>query len=234
MKTFLEMIAIGFPYEVDGKAVKLELARVKNKFSSKDSDPSRFRNVLLNLELSCGQISHFVELQVHHQLILGYNETSHAHDFYDYFRRELRNTYGQDMEHNLNFMLEQRMQLFKEISEVPVLLTVMTMALLNSSQMPGNLLELYERGLRNMLLGSLKEEQAGDAEVAAIWEMMQKVAVENHFRQKRIFTQHDVDDALSTSPELHRRWLTCVENGEVPFVKVLSDGEGAEFQFRPT
>eukprot|EP00439_Symbiodinium_sp_Y106_P027014 s1986_g3.t1 len=232
MKTFLEMIAIGFPYEVDGKAVKLELARVKNKFSSKDSDPSRFRNVLLNLELSCGQISHFVELQVHHQLILGYNETSHAHDFYDYFRRELRNTYGQDMEHNLNFMLEQRMQLFKEISEVPVLLTVMTMALLNSSQMPGNLLELYERGLRNMLLGSLKEEQAGDAEVAAIWEMMQKVAVENHFRQKRIFTQHDVDDALSTSPELHRRWLTCVENGEVPFVKVLSDGEGAEFQFR--
>ncbi|CAE7788145.1 unnamed protein product [Symbiodinium sp. CCMP2592] len=104
MKTFLEMIAIGFPYEVDGQAVKLELARVKNKFSSKDSDPSRFRNVLLNLELSCGQISHFVELQVHHQLILGYNEatrlisgegfelngtkTSHAHDFYDYFRRE--------------------------------------------------------------------------------------------------------------------------------------------------
>ncbi|CAE7259190.1 ANKRD50, partial [Symbiodinium microadriaticum] len=87
-----------------------------------------------------------------------------------------------------------------------------------------------ERGLRNMLLGSLKE-QAGDAEVSAIWEMMQKVAVENHFRQKRIFTQHDVDDALSTSPELLQRWLTCVENGEVPFVKVLSDGEGAEFQF---
>ncbi|CAE7383637.1 unnamed protein product [Symbiodinium natans] len=196
----------------------------------RDSDPSRFRNVLLNLELSCGDISHFVELQVHHKMILDFNEVSHAHDFYDYFRRELRNTYGKEMENSLNFMLEQRMQLFKEISEVPVLLSVMTMALLHSNQMPSNLFELYDMGLRNMVRSSLN--QAQEDEVAATWDMMQKVAVENHLRQKRIFTQHDVDVALSSSPELQKRWLTFVERADVPFVKILSDGDAAEFQFR--
>ena len=45
MKTFLKKIAESYETEIDGKKVKLSLARAKNKFSSKDSDPSRFRNV---------------------------------------------------------------------------------------------------------------------------------------------------------------------------------------------
>ena len=98
MKTFLSKIASGFAAQIDGQAVKLHLARVKNKFSSKDSDPSRFRNVLLNLELKVEEQSHFVELQVHHKEIYDFNEVSHAHDLYDYFRREMASQYGSEME----------------------------------------------------------------------------------------------------------------------------------------
>lgn len=114
MKTFLAKIASGFQATIEGHTVKLSLARVKNKFSSKDSDPSRFRNVLLNLELRLNdEQSHFVELQVHHKDIYEFNEESHAHDLYDYFRREMASQYGSEMEASLNFMLEERMQLFK-------------------------------------------------------------------------------------------------------------------------
>ena len=76
MKTFLKNIAEGYKTEIDGQKIELTLARVKNKFSSKDSDPSRFRSVLLNLQLSCNGRSHFVELQVHHQMILQYNDAA--------------------------------------------------------------------------------------------------------------------------------------------------------------
>lgn len=36
----------------------------------------------------------------------------------------------------------------QEISEVPVLLSVMTMALLHSNKMPSSLFELYDAGLK--------------------------------------------------------------------------------------
>lgn len=136
MKDFLKKIAEDYETEIDGQKVKLTLARVKNKFSSKDSDPSRFRNVLLNLQLHSNAVTengqtkyknfHFVELQVHHKLILKFNDAalvarsvivswltvwvsiansqfllakdSHAHDFYDFFRRELASQYGKEME----------------------------------------------------------------------------------------------------------------------------------------
>lgn len=76
MKTFLKKIDKGYQTEIDGQKIKLNVARVKNKFSSKDSDPSRFRNVLLNLQLYCNEHFHFVELQVHHKMILEYNDAA--------------------------------------------------------------------------------------------------------------------------------------------------------------
>ena len=240
MKDFLKKIAEDYETEIDGQKVKLTLARVKNKFSSKDSDPSRFRNVLLNLQLHSNAVTengqtkyknfHFVELQVHHKLILKFNDDSHAHDFYDFFRRELASQYGKEMEASLNFMLEERMQLFKEISEVPVLLSVMTMALMHSNRMPSSLYELYDMGLQNIL-----ESQLGQVEQDVkqqLWQLMQLVALHNQLNQKRIFMQKDVESALAKEPELLPTWTRLVQKGDVPFVKILADGEDAEYQFR--
>ncbi|CAK9053328.1 Hypothetical protein (Fragment), partial [Durusdinium trenchii] len=230
MKTFLKKISESYETEIEGQKVKLSLARAKNKFSSKDSDPSRFRNVLLNLELSRDGQSHFVELQVHHKLILDFNDESHAHDYYDFFRRELANQYGKEMEASLNFMLEERMLLFKEISEVPVLLSVMTMALLHSNQMPSNLFELYDMGLQNILSSQLGDVTKED--IVEIWRLMQLVALNNQLNQKRIFMQKDVETALVEDKHLLPVWAKFVEKGEVPFVKILADGDDAEYQFR--
>eukprot|EP00438_Fugacium_kawagutii_P024426 Skav202099 [mRNA] locus=scaffold1980:24708:37417:+ [translate_table: standard] len=105
-----------------------------------------------------------------HLLRLGTLETeSHAHDYYDFFRRELANQYGKEMEASisacLNFMLEERMQLFKE-------------------------------------------------------------------QGKRIFTQKDVETALAGKSDLLSVWTQFVQRGDLPFVKILADGEDAEYQFR--
>lgn len=81
-----------------------------------DLDPTRFRNVLLTLQLHCNEDFHFVELQFHYKMIVEYNDVSHAHELYNFFRAELANQYHEEMEARLNFTLEERMQLFKELS----------------------------------------------------------------------------------------------------------------------
>lgn len=51
--------------------------------------------------------------------------------------------------------------------------------------------------------------------------------------RKRIFMQKDVESALAKEPELLPTWTRLVQKGDVPFVKILADGEDAEYQFRP-
>eukprot|EP00435_Cladocopium_sp_Y103_P075303 s223_g56.t1 len=230
MKAFMRKFEKGYQTEIDGQKIKLTLARVKNKFSGKDIDPTRFRHVSLNLQLHSNENFHIVELQFHYKMIVEYNDASHAHDLYNFFRAELADQYDQAMEASLNFMMESRMQLFKEISEVPVLLSVMTMALMHSNQMPSSLFELYDMGLRNILesqLGRLDKNFQDQ-----VWQLMQLVALHNQLNQKRIFSQKDVETALAKKPEFFPIWAKFVEQGDVPFVKILADGEDAEYQFR--
>lgn len=51
--------------------------------------------------------------------------------------------------------------------------------------------------------------------------------------RKRIFMQKDVESALAKEPDLLPTWTRLVQKGDVPFVKILADGEDAEYQFRP-
>jgi len=80
MKTFLRKFEKGYETEIDGQKIRLTLARVKNKFSSKDLDPTRFRNVLLTLQLHCNEDFHFVELQFHYKMIVEYNDAPFTQD----------------------------------------------------------------------------------------------------------------------------------------------------------
>ena len=50
--------------------------------------------------------------------------------------------------------------------------------------------------------------------------------------RKRIFMQKDVEMALQHDSELLPLWNGFVEASDVPFVKILADGEDAEYQFR--
>lgn len=60
---------------------------------------------------------------------------------------------------------------------------------------------------------------------------MYSCATETKLR-KRIFTQKDVETALAEKSDLLSVWTQFVQRGDVPFVKILADGEDAEYQFR--
>lgn len=82
-------------------------------------------------------------------------------------------------------------------------------------------------GLRKILeLGKF------DKQVDEILQLMQLVALHNQLNQKRIFSQKDVETALAKKPEFLPIWMTFVKQGDVPFVKIVADGEDAEYQFR--
>ena len=81
------------PFE--GASVSFELIRAKNKFA--DLEPTHFRNILLNLRMRVAlpdghSRTIFVELQLHHRMILAYNDSSHAHDHYNFFRAMLKDS----------------------------------------------------------------------------------------------------------------------------------------------
>lgn len=71
---------------VQREKVALTLIRLKNKFAPSQMDPTHFRNVICNMELEYGQSRVMLELQFHHRDILEYNNVSHAHAHYEYFR----------------------------------------------------------------------------------------------------------------------------------------------------
>lgn len=93
-----QMLMAGVTLEVDGEQVTLESARNKIKFAGADLDPMHFRNILNNLIFTVGRRSVFVELQLHHSAIYEHNESSHAHDRYDYFRSALSGQYQQGLD----------------------------------------------------------------------------------------------------------------------------------------
>ena len=89
-------------------------------------------------------------------------------------------------------------------------------------------------GLRNMLENHIAEshDKVDKNFQDQVWQLMQLVALHNQLNQKRIFSQKDVETALAKKPELLPIWMKFVEQGDVPFVKILADGEDAEYQFR--
>lgn len=62
--------------------------------------------------------------------------------------------------------------------------------------------------------------------------LLQHAALPRPPPRKRIFTQKDVETALAQKQEFLPIWTKFVEQGDVPFVKILADGEDAEYQFR--
>ena len=80
-------------------------------------DPTHFRNILNNVQLIHGARITFVEVQVHHAAILLYNDRSHAHYHYEFFRALLGETYNKE----LDATLERAVLFFEEARGTPVL-----------------------------------------------------------------------------------------------------------------
>ena len=138
-------------------------ARNKVKFTaaSGDLDPMHFRNILNNLEWQVGPPGKercvFVELQIHHGAIYKWNDESHAHDFYDYFRSMLANTYQED----LDGALEAFLDMYNEAAGVPVLLSMLVLIFSdgNMTDLPRSRLELYEKATKVAVTQRLAPEK---------------------------------------------------------------------------
>lgn len=89
---------------------KLYIMRTKNRF--RDKLPTHFRFFLNNLHFTRGPLSMLCELQVHHRRVLDWDESSHSHCYYQYFRGILENRSRTDEWHE---ELETRLECFDEI-----------------------------------------------------------------------------------------------------------------------
>ena len=245
----LEKLKKGFTLKApDGDApeFKVSLARMKNKANPKEIDPTHFRNVLCNLKLECGGLVHYGELQVHHRQIRQYNEESHAHDVYEYFRTELGGSYGPV----LNKTLERTILFLEEASGVPVLLSMLVLVFEMRGQkadaarregqevkanLPKTRMELYQMAIRGAIAKTLNKNQK-EADIELADQMLSRVAVANmEAKQRREFNDSHVREVLEEQfPDEWQLWVRLQQDGELPLIKVLTEGdayEKAEFQF---
>lgn len=88
-----QLLMEGVMLDIGAEGVMLKSARSKIKFAGADLDPMHFRNILNNLIFRVGERSAFVELQLHHKAIYDFNESSGAHDRFEYFRSALKGQY---------------------------------------------------------------------------------------------------------------------------------------------
>ena len=57
------------------------------------------------------------------------NEDCHAHDVYNYFRAKLQDAYEEAVSSQLDFLMDQRMAVFKEVTKTPILLSLLIVVL---------------------------------------------------------------------------------------------------------
>ena len=169
----------GLEVAYEGAAARVEIVRCKSKFSK--LDPTHFRNYLLNIAIVYKGSRYFGEVQVHHKDILGYNDDSHAHDHYDFFRMLLADRYDEALGESLDFILEERMRVFYQISQTPVLLSMLIVCMREStshagSGLPEDIFQLYETSMRVVVQQRFKEDK-GKAE--ALVRLLQAVGCAN-------------------------------------------------------
>jgi len=227
IRDVMELLIAGFEADVSGHRARLEMIRSKNCFAS--LNPTHARSIVNTFRLEYMGACQFVELQVYHRKVFNYGEKSRVQDHYHFFRAHLRNTSEGASGEELDSKLEARMNVFDEICQVPVLLSVMVCALGEQQEhFPGDRCELYEMGMRATLRRRFDNEE--QATVAA--KMLQVIATANHLAKRRTFQPEDVKKALKGRSELFALWQKLLDEGQIPLVKILTLGDmSGEFQF---
>lgn len=216
MVALLHELRDGIPFSGGGS---LKIIRAKNKFET--TDPTHFRNILCNLYMEVPQGSCFAELQVQHAAILKYNDDSHAHDHYNFFRTLLAASYGP----SLDLMLGRLIEFLDEVAGVPVLLSMLVLLFKHlkegdTSPLPTDMFGLYESAMRL----SIGDSSDGDRSAEAVFRTLASANQLAAQGQRREFTLRDVHDALSKQELQMWGEMTAKNNdvqGNLSLVKVL-------------
>ena len=213
----------GFHFITDGGIeAHLELIETKNKFNLKKLSPTHFRNAMLKLRLHATGTSMFVELQVHHVDIKHTEADLDGHRLYEYFR-----SFYEGDEKEWDMQLNRQLTFFDEVCQVPVLLSLLVVAVGGSGEagggegspptLPSDLFELYKLAV----LATIKKTP--DASVDVLLSMLRSVGSANQLTGRRIFSGADVNRALKSNPKGKELWWSLIEgNQAIPFVRTLA------------
>jgi len=213
------------------------MLRGKNFFDlMTNPDPVHFRRIMFNFKIFVqGMTPMCVEIQLHHKDIREAQIQSNSHVYYTYFRALLKDMY----ETELNKLLDTALYFFKELKEIPVLLSMLILIITqpNASTtecLPVNRNELYCSALKMVLMHYCENT---DCTFENVYCLFRFISVANMLAQRRIFTSTDVEEATLSDPELLITWNIMRANKSVrmPLIKVLSEGgTDSEFMFAHT
>lgn len=181
------------------------IVRLKNLFLA--LDPTHFRRIMLTIRVQLNKVDgtqywHNVEVQIHHREIFKLKMTNEEimHTPYEYFR----DLFGAQMTKQLDakagwLSIESRMRLWRDILEVPVLMSLFILLLrevtkgdFDKSKLPNNEVDLYRTSIGIMI--NEVSENAGVFKV--IYDTLRKVAYANHLYGRREFTSDHLQEGL--------------------------------------
>lgn len=181
------------------------IVRLKNLFLA--LDPTHFRRIMLTVRVQLNQVDgmpywHNAEVQVHHREIFKLKMTNEKimHTPYEYFRE----LFGAQMTKQLDakagwLSIEFRMRLWRDILEVPVLMSLFILLLrdvtkggFDKSKLPNNEVDLYQTSIGIMI----NEVSKNSDEFKVIYDTLRRVAYANHLYGRREFTSDHLQTGL--------------------------------------
>ena len=210
----------------DGTYVAVQLLRVTNLFSTKDSaaDPFNFRRVCCCIRLGHEGTELLAELELHHKAILRIRNrwVGQVTRLNDYCRMRFRETQND----KLRDIVETYKQLYSDAAGNPAQLSLLCHVLVHDATAtpPHTTLQLYQMAMRTVLQQRLKGNWKATKEILkslAVYLMLKA-------GRKRIFTSSDAIAAVGT-----KAWQTLLQTPEhsIPLIKRL-DVDRFEFQHR--
>lgn len=224
------------------------IVRLKNLFLA--LDPTHFRRIMLTIRIQLNRVDntqywHNAEVQIHHREIFKLKMTNEKimHTPYEYFRE----LFGAQMTKQLDakagwLSIESRMRLWRDILEVPVLMSLFILLLrditkggFDKSKLPNNEVDLYQTSIGIMI----KEVSKNADEFQVIYDTLRRVAYANHLYGRREFTsdhlrtglfrQYEVDLNVVPSPSNESKIINgkykidklCQTPGDNDFGKVV-------------
>ena len=221
----------------DGASSAMNLVRRKNKMRS--LDPVHLRLMLCNVLIADADSFTVAEVQVVHRRTLDYNNESHAHDHYDYFRSTLGGRYDSVLKTEIETTVERTFLVFDEVVKVPVLLSLFAVFLREQSlttprpgatgleplmKMPQSIAELYKLAIKGIIRHSVMTFPQHNEE--DVHRCLRTIAYENHINRRRVFTSKDLDAIFEQHDLLLAQvWQTSVlghPSRRPPLIKVLT------------
>jgi hypothetical protein len=192
---------------------RLTLTRLKNLFSPRSLGPTHYRRINCSIGVPVADgVLHLCELQVHQKDI---HDHAPDHVVYEYFR-ELFNE-----DKLAGFM--QKMALLQTIMEVPVLISMLVVAMDTEAGAIFPEVPSTKAGLYQIVLNKQMQRAATAVALPALQRALMWVGAYAHLSKQRLFGKAHVAKALSHDAQCTACWVQLLTDNtdQLPCYKVL-------------